>query len=153
MFWSRGNREYLRASKFMIVLQAKDSCLSMKVDRGSRPGTTCGYTQCRVLRSLQHLYVRLSQVRLPYGAGKLTDESWSGQQMRRPHCFWCTLMLSSAERVFSSCILMTLLRYCVLLPSSLALFVVTFWIWILMVKMILMECFHFLKAGNSGAST
>ena len=66
MFWSRGSREYLCASKFQIVLQGKDSYLSMKVGRGSRPGTACGYTQCRVLRSLQHLHVRLSQVRLPY---------------------------------------------------------------------------------------
>ena len=64
MFWSRGSREYLRASKFQIVLQGKNICLSMKMGRGNRPGTACGYTQCRVLRSLQHLHERLNVVGL-----------------------------------------------------------------------------------------
>ena len=54
-------------------------------------------------------------------------------------------MLSSAEVVFSSRILVTLLQYCVPLPSGLALFVGCFWIWILMMKIILIECSHFYK--------
>ena len=39
---------------------------SQVVGRGTRPGTACGYRQCRVLHSLQHLHVRLNQVRLAY---------------------------------------------------------------------------------------
>ena len=66
MIWGRGSGEYLRASKLQIVLQGKDFCLSMQVGRGSQPGTACGYTQCRVLRSLQHLHVKLSQVTQPW---------------------------------------------------------------------------------------
>ena len=42
--------------------------------------------------------------------------------MRMSHCFQRTLMLSSAEMVFSSSIVVTLLRHCVLLSSDLALF-------------------------------
>ena len=66
-----------------------------------------------------------------------------GQQKRRLLCFWCTLMLSSTEIAFSSRKLVSLDRYCVLLPSVLALFAVCFWIRILMEKIIPMICFHF----------
>ena len=45
--------------------------------------------------------------------------------------------------VFSSRKLVTLHRYCVWLPSGLALFEVCYWIWILMVEMIQMICVHF----------
>ena len=51
--------------------------------------------------------------------------SWSGQQKRRPHCFRNTLMVSSTTIVFRTRILVTLLWYCVLLPSGLTLFVVS----------------------------
>ena len=44
--------------------------------------------------------------------------------MRGPHSFRRTLTLSSAEIVFSTRILMTLLRYCAPLPSGIDLFVV-----------------------------
>ena len=43
--------------------------------------------------------------------GKLV---WSADE--KAHCFWCTSMLSSAEIVFSSRILVALFPYCVLLP-------------------------------------
>ena len=33
------------------------------------------------------------------------ERSWTGQQMKRPHCFRRTLMLISAEIVFTNCIL------------------------------------------------
>ena len=52
--------------------------------------------------------------------------SWFGQQLRKPHCFRRTLTLSSAEIVFSSRVLVTLLQCCVLLCSGLALFAVCF---------------------------
>ena len=60
--------------------------------------------------------------------GETEEVGWSGQRMRRLLCFRRTLMLSSAEIDFSSRIPVTLLRYCVLLPSCLALFAVCFWI-------------------------
>ena len=77
--------------------------------------------------------------------------SWSGQQMRKPHCFWPTVTLNSTEIVFCLRILVTLLRYCVLSPSGLSLIVVCFWIWILMVEMILMECFYFFTSRWFGS--
>ena len=57
-------------------------------------------------------------MRAPVRQPKTGKVSWSGQQKRRPPSFRFTLMLSSAENVFSSRKLVTLHRYCVLLPSS-----------------------------------
>ena len=47
----------------------KNFCLNIKEGRESLPGTVCGHTQCRVLSSLQHLHVRLSQVGVPGKTG------------------------------------------------------------------------------------
>ena len=71
--------------------------------------------------------------------------SWSGQQLRRPHCFRLTLTISSEEIAFTSRILVTLRGYCVLLRFGPALFVVYFCIYIIMVKLILRELFPFFK--------
>ena len=81
------------------------------------------------------------------------EVSWSGQQMRRSHCLRRTLMLSGAEIYFGIRILVTLLPCCVMLSSDFALFEDCCWIWILMVEIIQMKCFHCLQAGGSGAGT
>ena len=68
--WQRGKR-YLRASERQVVLQVKDFHLTMQVGRGSPPGTSGDYTQCRVLYSRQHLHVRPSKLGC---RGKLSRE-------------------------------------------------------------------------------
>ena len=69
-------------TKISVPLRSKYSFRERSFDkhgvgRGSRPGTTCDYTQCSVLRSLQLLHVRLSQVWMPDRAGVRNNGSYN----------------------------------------------------------------------------
>ena len=57
--------------------------LSIELGSGSRSDITGGYAQCRVLRSLQHVHVKLSQIMMSGRAGKRSNVTYKLFVQRR----------------------------------------------------------------------